>query len=139
MPNALDERLDAMTFTLTPEQEADLVRDRMKRAASVAAVWRDGLSHKDWLFDGYPIRSRVMLERFNNLDWPNAWLDLGPSIAGNFGPYWHVPLKETVIDGQMYDAGDTVHRLYPKVLQSKWAMLILHACYESERKSRRKP
>jgi hypothetical protein len=108
---------------------------RQERATKVAEVWRDRLSHKDWLFDGSPIRGPVMMAKFNNLDWAKAWIDLGPSIAGNLGPYWHVPLKETVIDGKVYAYGDTVHRLYPKVMQSKWALLILHACNEAQRKA----
>lgn len=116
----------------SPEEMAESGANRRRRVARVAEIWRNDLSHKDWLFDGSPIRGKVMLARFNNLDWPKAWLDLGPSIAGNPGPYWHVPLKETVIDGEVYDLGDTVHRLYPKVLQSKWAMLILHACYSAQ-------
>jgi hypothetical protein len=115
------------------EVMSQVIAERKRRAAQIAKIWRDDLSHKDWLFDGHPIRGRVMEERFKNLDWEKAWIDLGPSIAGNLGPYWHVPLKETVIDGDVYDLGDTVHRLYPKVLQSKWAMLILHACHETER------
>jgi hypothetical protein len=42
------------------------------------------------------IRPKTALSpRVNNLDWENAWVDLGPSTAGNQGPYWHVPLKET--------------------------------------------
>lgn len=125
---------DTMNFEISPELMKKIDDDRKKLAAEIAATWRDGLSHKDWLFDGYPIRGRVMLARFNNLDWDKAWVDLGPSIAGNLGPYWHVPLKETVIDGELYDCGDTVHRLYPKVLQSRWALLILHACNEIQRK-----
>lgn len=109
--------------------------ERSERAATVAEIWRDDLSHKDWLFDGHPVTGKVMLTRFANLDWDKAWIDLGPSFAGNLGPYWHVPLKETIIDGELYDCGDTVHRLYPKVLQSRWAMLILHACNEVQRKA----
>lgn len=120
---------------ITPELMAQIEAERQERAAQIAKVWRDGLSHKDWLFDGHPVRGRVMMERFKNLDWDNAWVDLGPSIAGNLGPYWHVPLKETVIDGELYDCGDTVHRLYPKVLKSKWALLILHACNEAQHKT----
>lgn len=119
---------------VSPEVLATLRAEREARAEGIAKVWRDGLDHRDWLFDGYPVRGRVSIARFNNLDWPKAWIDLGSSIAGNCGPYWHVPLKETIIDGELYDAGDTVHLLYPKVLQSKWAALILHACYESERR-----
>lgn len=99
------------------------------------AEWYDGLTHKDWLFDGAPICGRVMLARFANLDWSKAWVDMGPSIAGNYGPYWHVPLRETIIDGDLYDAGDTVHRLYPKVLQSRWLPLIRRACEEVRMKS----
>lgn len=120
---------------ISPELMAEIEAERKERAAKIAQVWREGLSHKDWLFDGYPIRGRIMIERFNNLDWDKAWIDLGPSVVGNLGPYWHVPLKETVIDGEQYDCGDTVHRLYPKVLQSKWSLLILHACNEAARRA----
>lgn len=120
---------------ITPEAMVQIEARRKERAARVAEIWRNELSHKDWLFDGSPIRGRVMMEKFKNLDWANAWMDLGPSVAGNLGPYWHVPLKETVIDGEVYAFGDTVHRLYPKVLKSKWALLILHACYEAHRKA----
>lgn len=127
----MTEESESMVYKPSPELEAQIEADRKERAAEVAKVWREGLSHKDWLFDGSPIRSPVMIARFNNLDWDNAYVDLGPSIAGNPGPYWHVPLKETWIDGDLYDCGDTVHRLYPKVLRTKWAMLILHACYQA--------
>lgn len=121
----------SLNYQINPEIEAKIDAERKELAAEVAKIWREGLSHKDWLFDGSRIRGPVMIARFNNLDWEKAYVDLGPSIAGNFGPYWHVPLKETWIDGTLYDCGDTVHRLYPKVIQSKWAMLILHACYQA--------
>lgn len=124
-----------MTFEVTPEILAKVKDARNARAAELKNIWRDTLTYKDWLFDGRPIRGPIMIARFNNLEWDKAWVDLGPSIAGNLGPYWHVPLKETIIDGEQYDAGDTVHRLYPKVMQSKWALLILHACYEVEAKA----
>ncbi len=117
--------------TIPQEVMAEVEAWRKERAAELAKVWRDGLTHKDWLFDGHTIRGPVMIARFNNLDWDNAWIDLGPSVTGNLGPYWHVPLKETVIDGEVYDLEDTVHRLYPKILESRWAALILHACYEA--------
>jgi len=120
---------------ITPEIMALAIARRKEYEAEVAKVWRMGLTHKDWLLDGHSIRGRVMLARFNNLDWDNAWMDLGPSITGNRGPYWHVPLRETIIDGQVYDLGDTVHRLYPRVLLSKWGMLMLHACFEAQRKT----
>lgn len=92
--------------------------------------WLQGLTHKDWLFDGGPINTPVMIARFNNLDWSKAWVDMGPSVAGNLGPYWHVPLRETIIDGEVYDCGDTVHRLYPKLLQSKWLLVVRRAVEE---------
>ena len=109
------------------ELMAQIIAERKERAAEIAKIWRDGLSHKDWLFDGRPITGERMIDRFNNLDWEKAWIDLGPSVSGNLGPYWHVPLH--------YDDDDTVHRLYPKVLKSKWALLILHACHEMERRA----
>lgn len=109
------------------EVMAQIKVERKARAAEIAKVWRDGLSHKDWLFDGRPIRGERMIDRFNKLDWGKAWIDLGPSVAGSLGPYWHVPLH--------YDDDDTVHRLYPKVLQTKWALLVLHACHEAERRA----
>lgn len=39
---------------------------------------------------------------FEDHDWADAWIDGGPSPAGNPGPYFKVPL----------DGGDTVHRIY---------------------------
>lgn len=37
-------------------------------------------------------------------DWGNAWVDEGPSPAGNPGPYLHLPLPEL----------GTTHRIYPR-------------------------
>lgn len=129
-----------MTFQMiTPEIEALVEKRQQEYAAEIAKIWRDGLTHKDWLFDGYPIRGEIMLAKFDNLDWDAAWVDLGPSIAGNPGPYWHVPLRETVINGETYADGDTVHRLYPKVLRTKWAMLILHACLKTRETALKRP
>lgn len=39
------------------------------------------------------------------LDFAKAWVDPGPSPAGNVGPYLKVPTKD----------GDSVHRLYPRI------------------------
>jgi hypothetical protein len=75
--------------------------------------WLDGLTHKDWLFDG----GRCTPEQWEFLDWSHAYVDLGPSIAGNLGPYWHVPDRD----------GDCTHRLYPKMLQGKWLHVIRQA------------
>jgi hypothetical protein len=85
--------------------------------------WLRGLDSRDWFLDGHPIRGAVMKEMFEELDWSQAWVDLGPSVAGNLGPYWHVPLR----------GADTVHRLYPKVLGSKWIWIIRQACTDYAR------
>jgi hypothetical protein len=78
--------------------------------------WLAGTTRKDWLFDG----RRCSQEQWDRLQWNGAWVDLGPSPAGNLGPYWHVPLRD----------GDTVHRLYPKLLSSKWALVAHQAANE---------
>jgi len=41
----------------------------------------------------------------DQMDWSEAWLDNGPSPAGNAGPYMKVPNLD----------GDTIHRIYPRV------------------------
>jgi hypothetical protein len=53
------------------------------------------------LFNGGPF-SRGLFDR---LDFDKAWVDKGPSPAGNPGPYLKVPLPDT----------DTVQRIYPRV------------------------
>ena len=62
--------------------------------------------------DGWPIGRNPVVGKsnrwiFDALDWSQAWIDSGPSPMGNPGPYWHVPCTHP-------DAGETVHRLYPK-------------------------
>lgn len=94
-------------------------------------AWLDGLTHKDWMFDGSKIKGDYMLARFENLDWSRAWVDMGPSVAGNPGPYWHVPFNgPTILNGEEVDDGDTTHRLYPKLLQTKWLPLVRQAMTE---------
>lgn len=78
--------------------------------------WLSGTTHKDWLFDG----GRCSEEQWSHLNWAKAYVDLGPSAAGNLGPYWHVPHKD----------GETVHRLYPKLLQGKWLNVVRQAVLE---------
>lgn len=82
--------------------------------------WLKGLTHKDWLYNG----STCTEAQWKQLDWSKAYVDLGPSPAGNLGPYWHVPDIED----------DCVARLYPKVLQSKWGPLIYQALTEATAK-----
>jgi hypothetical protein len=45
---------------------------------------------------------------WNRLDFSRAWIDPGPSPAGNEGPYLHVPTNE---ENEM---DQTVHRIYPR-------------------------
>jgi hypothetical protein len=86
--------------------------------------WLDLTSHRDWLHNGYP----CSFAQWKNLDWSKARIDMGPSPAGNLGPYWHVPERD----------GDCTHRLYPRVLQGKWADVIRRAIEEiTERTARR--
>lgn len=51
------------------------------------------------LVDGHGMRS------IDHLDLSKAWVDKGPSPAGNTGPYLKVPRRD----------GETTHRLYPRV------------------------
>jgi hypothetical protein len=88
--------------------------------------WLEGLKPSDWMLDGRPVRGHA-LTMFDDLDWTKAWVDAGPSPAGNSGPYWHVPLK----------SGDTTHRLYPKLLGTKWAPLVRRAIDETVEKAQR--
>ena len=67
--------------------------------------WLHGLTHMDFLIDG----SRCSAEQWAQLDWSKAVLDLGP--------YWRVP----DIDGECS------HRLYPRLMQTRWAVLVHHA------------
>lgn len=105
---------------MTPEEwegiKTDVEIEQCKQLTQEYADWISSLDPKDWLFDGYAIRSndKMAMERWAGLNWPKAWLDMGPSPAGNLGPYWHVPLP----------SNDTVHRLYPKLLKTKSCLTI---------------
>lgn len=89
--------------------------------APTTPKWLRGTTCKDWLFDG----GRCSPEQWAALDWTKAYVDLGPSPAGNLGPYWHVPHVD----------GDTVHRLYPKLLKTKWANVAHQAATEARYQS----
>lgn len=66
---------------------------------------------KHWLLNGYPCKADN--EVWLLLDWSKAWLDMGPSVAGNPGPYWHVPVRTGRDKAAQYWKG-TAHRLYPR-------------------------
>lgn len=59
------------------------------------------------LIDG---TGRGVRDHWQHLDWSQAWVDKGPSPAGNPGPYWKVPCSCTGV------AGEVVHRVYPRIL-----------------------
>jgi hypothetical protein len=82
--------------------------------------WMAGLDHRHWLIDGW----KCTEEQWAQLDWSKAYVDLGPSPAGNLGPYWHVPHMNK----------GTVHRLYPK-LKSKWRNVFRQAMIEHARQA----
>lgn len=84
--------------------------------------WLDGLTHHDFLLDGGPCSEEV----WNRIDWGRAYVDMGPSPAGNLGPYWHIPVLRS--DDPKYE---TVHRLYPKLLLTKWLPIVRQAVAET--------
>ena len=58
-------------------------------------------------YDGSPVTQLNRLA-WDNSDWENAYIDPGPSPAGNPGPYLKLPL---LVDPWP----DTVHRVYPRI------------------------
>ena len=54
-------------------------------------------------FDGGSV-NKTIKAAWKDFDWANAYVDPGPSPAGNVGPYLKVP----------YPKEDTVHRIYPR-------------------------
>lgn len=101
--------------------KGSVLDDGAGRPGNPAVAWLQGTERTDWLFDGYKPPSEEIWQR---LVWDQAYVDMGPSVAGNLGPYWHVPLRDE--DGQI----DTVHRLYPKLLNTKWLLIVRRACEE---------
>jgi hypothetical protein len=97
---------------------------KRENEAGTLPGWLAGMTYRDWLFDD----RRCTEEDWSNLDWWKAYVDLGPSVAGNLGPYWHVPHTD----------GDTVHRLYPKLLQTKWLHVVRQAAEEYANRERDK-
>ena len=87
------------------------------------ADWQKGLQMGDWLLDGSHIRSADQKLKWTKLDWSRAWMDMGPSPAGNLGPYWHVPWD--------FEGEELWARLYPKLVLTKWLPLVRHAIKEA--------
>lgn len=80
-------------------------------------AWMAGLTRTDFLYNGHKPADEAT---WADLDWSRAYVDMGPSPMGNLGPYWHVPRK----------SADTVHRLYPTLLKTKWLLLVRQAIEE---------
>lgn len=59
------------------------------------------------LFNG---RGWTKFHKSQEWDWENAWVDGGPSPAGNAGPYLKLPW----LSGNN-DMAETIHRIYPKI------------------------
>ena len=106
-----------LTNSTTGHQRKSRRTLRKQSVISSTPSWLVETGPSDWLFDGLPMRGPIR-ERWHHLDWANARLDMGPSPAGNLGPYWHVPLRK--VHGRW--EGDTIHRLYPKL--GKWLPMI---------------
>jgi len=77
-------------------------KTQTRRIATASNLMLDG-----WPIGRNPAVGKSNRWRFDALDWSQAWVDDGPSPAGNPGPYWHVPCLHP-------EAGETTHRLYPK-------------------------
>lgn len=84
--------------------------------------WYADLEMKDWLYDGNRMGPRWR-DAWKALDWSTARMDMGPSPAGNPGPYWHVTDKD----------GDCTHRLYPKLLHNPAHLIIVRQAVEEAR------
>ena len=70
------------------------------------------------LFNGGPFSKGV----WGRLDFATAWVDPGPSPAGNAGPYLKVPM----------DDGDSTQRIYPRVLRGDhlWVRETFQVVYD---------
>lgn len=68
---------------------------------------RDLVTPRTSLFDGGPVYNRIK-DAWHDFEWDKAWIDSGPSPAGNSGPYLHVPAPKELFGG-------TTHRIYPRV------------------------
>lgn len=69
------------------------------------------LSHANTAFNG---RTWSTFAKAQTWDWNAAWVDPGPSPAGNAGPYLKLPW----LSGDEDPWEDTTHRVYPRVQPS---------------------
>ncbi len=95
-------------LTLDVKEHPTLMKAEMVRAilALIKRQTRRVVTYRNTLVDG----ARWPKDRFACLDLDNAWVDPGPSPAGNPGPY----LKAEYKGGWKDHPAGTVHRLYPQ-------------------------
>ncbi len=81
-----------------------LFRPEMAKAIAEGAKTqtRRGITAHNALKDGHPTRARHLA----GAAWDRAYVDEGPSPAGNAGPYLHVP----------FPGDETTHRIYSRVM-----------------------
>lgn len=85
-----------------------LFKDWSVRAilAGTKVQTRRPVTRSNSLVDGSPTTAQF----WAGLDFSQAWLDAGPSPAGNPGPYLKVPQTDNE-----HFPGDTVHRIYSRI------------------------
>ena len=66
------------------------------------------LTPRNTLFDGGRWPNYLAEHAFH---WDRAWIDLGPSPAGNPGPYLKLPVTNIAMQPESRE--ETVHRVYP--------------------------
>jgi hypothetical protein len=98
---ALSEDIMIRQFRCTPAQVDALKNGALMTWIPVRERWNTAPDGDTWAgFFGLP-----GYEFHAGLDWDSAWVDGGPSPAGNLGPYLKVP----------YPPEDTVHRVYSRI------------------------
>lgn len=92
-----------------PKEHGLLFKPDMVEAylAGRKSMTRRVITRHNSYIDGGPAYKRI----WDELQFDKAWVDQGPSPAGNIGPYLQVPRVETK-NGKFVDK--YVHRIYPK-------------------------
>lgn len=96
-------------MTDRPKEHGLLFKPDMIRAylAGRKTMSRRVITRQNSYIDGGPAYKRI----WDGLQFDKAWVDQGPSPAGNIGPYLQVPRIETK-NGKFVDK--YVHRIYPR-------------------------
>lgn len=96
-------------MTEHPKEHGLLFKPDMVRAylAGVKSQTRRVITRRNSYVDGWPAGK----ELWGQLRFDRAWVDPGPSPAGNAGPYLKVP-RPWIEGGKQVD--ESVHRVYPR-------------------------